>query len=207
MQRLIRRGTTAALAAVVVTLLVVLDRGGLFGQAARPDMEVYHQQAFPVVRVVDGDTLDVAAADRVSGRENTRIRLWGVDTPETVKPDTPVQHYGPEATAFTKDRTLGATVTLQLTSAKTRDKYGRLLAYVLLADGTNLNEQIVLTGHGYADPIGNHPHKGAFKKAQAEAMSGRRGLWAEADDEDLPWYYRGKLKLPATRPAAARSSE
>ncbi len=193
-----RRAGVAAATALFVAALVLADRFGLFGWAGQDDWQTYHDKQFKVVRVVDGDTLDVDFADRLTGHSSTRVRLWGVDTPETVKPDTPVQHFGPQATRFLRSATLGKAVTLKLERSRIRDDYERVLAYVIGPDGANLNKQIILTGHGYADPRFRHPLQKQFKQAQAEAMSQRRGLWKDVPDADLPYYYRGKLKLPGS---------
>lgn len=181
-------------AAAVVAGLILADREGFFGQAPSSDWDKYHARQFTVARIIDGDTLDIDCPD---GRYyRTRIRLLGVDTPETVKPNTPVQHFGPEAGRFTKSAAMGRTVTLKLDRAKTRDTYNRLLAYVILPDGLNLNERIIATGCGYADPRFRHPLMREFKQTQAEAMKARMGLWEKASDADLPYYYRGKLRIP-----------
>ncbi len=200
---LTRRAGAAAVIAAVVALLVVADRAGMFGRREVPDERKYHGRSFRVVRVIDGDTLDVDCAD---GRHaTTRIRLLGVDTPETVKPDTPVEHYGPEATRFVREAAMGKTVTLRLDRLRVRDRYRRLLAYAILPDGENLNLRIVATGHGYADPRFRHPLQGDFRRAQRQAMKEGEGLWRDATDADLPFYYKGRLKLPtatsASRPA------
>ena len=190
-----RRAAWALLVTAVFAALVAADRWGLFGRAPRRDSEKYHLQSFTVVHVSDGDTLDVDCPD---GRyAHTRIRLWGVDTPETVKPDTPVQHFGPQAAQFTRDATLGQVVSLELDSRQTRDKYDRLLAYVFLPDGRMLNRRLVEEGYGYADPRYNHRAKDEFARLQRQAMRQRRGLWKNARNEDLPYYYRDTLKLPA----------
>ena len=197
-QRQIRRTARKIffLAGVVAVLvaLVLADRAGVFGQAPKDDWDKYHDRQFKVARIIDGDTLDVDIPD---GRfKRTRIRLLGVDTPETVKPDSPVEHFGHEASRFTKSAALGKTITLKLQRDRTRDTYNRLLAYVILPDGKNLNEQIIATGHGYSDPRFRHPLGREFKAAQTEAMKAGRGLWKDATDADLPYYYRGKLKIP-----------
>jgi micrococcal nuclease len=88
-----------------------------------------------VVRAVDGDTLEV----RLAGGAGTEdVRLIGVDTPETVKPDTPVQCFGPRASAFEHRVAEGRRVRL-VTGAEPRDVYGRLLAYVYLLPGQSLS--------------------------------------------------------------------
>ncbi len=184
------------LAGVVAVLvaLVLVDRAGFFGRAPKDDWDKYNNRQFKVVRIVDGDTLDIDIPD---GRfRRTRIRLLGVDTPETVKPDSPVEHFGPEASSFTRSFALGKTVTLKLQRARIRDTYNRLLAYVIGPDGKNLNERIIATGHGYCDPRFRHPLGREFKASQTEAKEACRGLWKDATDADLPYYYRGKLKIP-----------
>lgn len=207
-RRLRRLGRRAAWTTAIVLILALLtgaDRLGVFGWAGRDDWQTYHEKQFQVRRVVDGDTIDVDCRDHLADRPTTRVRLWGVDTPETLKPDTPVQHYGPEATEFVRSAVLGKTVTLRLERARIRDRYERLLAYVIGPDGADLNERIIATGHGYADPRFRHPLGRQFARAQAEAMAAGRGLWKDATESDLPHYYRGKLKLPA-RPEAAAAS-
>jgi micrococcal nuclease len=124
-----------------------------------------------VVAVVDGDTVDV---DWAGQRE--RVRLLGVDAPETVDPNRPVGCYGPEASAFTHRRLLGRTVGLRFDRQR-RDHYGRLLAYVEL-DGRRFNDEL-LTG-GYArllviPPNGRHAR--AMLDEELAARAAGRGLW------------------------------
>ena len=95
-----------------------------------------------VVRVVDGDTI-VAEIDGLE----TRVRLIGVDTPETVKPSTDVEPYGPEASAYTTEMLDGQDIYLEY-DVETVDRYGRDLAYVWLEDGTLFND--LLLSEGYA---------------------------------------------------------
>jgi micrococcal nuclease len=188
-----RRTVQALMVAAVLAGLVLADRAGLFSRAPLPDVEKYHAKSFPVVRVVDGDTLDIDCPD--GPYAHTRVRLWGVDTPETVKENTPVRYFGPEASAFTKRTAGGQVVTLELAKRQTRDKYNRLLAYVFLPDGRMLNRLLVQEGYGYADPRYDHRYKDEFERLQRRAMHDRLGLWKDARDEDLPYYYQGKLKL------------
>ncbi|MGB2819913.1 MAG: thermonuclease family protein, partial [Phycisphaerae bacterium] len=186
-----------AIALVVVGGVIVADRLGLFGirpQEPRSDYERYHGQSFRVVHVVDGDTIDVDAPDGENAC--TRVRFWGVDTPETKHPHKRVQHFGPEADGFTRSACGGKVVKLELLAGKTRGTHGRLLAYVALPDGRMLNRELIRLGFGYADPRYDHPHKEEFLQLQAEAKEARRGLWKDAADEDLPYYYRDKLSLP-----------
>jgi endonuclease YncB( thermonuclease family) len=125
-----------------------------------------------VERVVDGDTFIAVVAGR---RE--RIRLIGVDTPETVDPDRPVQPYGKQASNFAKHMLTGRTVRI-MGDVEPRDRYGRLLAYVWLPDGTFWNA--LLAAEGYAQLITIPPdvtYAGLFRGLVDEARSADRGLW------------------------------
>jgi len=179
-------------AAAVFATLVLADRLGLFGRA---DATAYVGQNFRVVRVIDGDTIEIAGPG--DHEAVTRVRLWGVDTPETVKPDTPPQHFGHEASDFTASIVLGKQVTLQLEAHRTRDKYGRLLAYVIGPDGEMLNRTLVEQGYAYADPRYEHRWAEQFRQLQEQAKRARRGLWKDVRNRDLPYYYRNLLTLPA----------
>lgn len=128
-----------------------------------------------VVSVVDGDTI-VAT---VNGTRE-RIRLIGIDTPETKKPDTPVQCFGPEASAFT-GRLLPAGTALHLErDVEARDRYGRLLAYAYLAEsGVFVNLHIVR--QGYARLLTFPPNVAHVDEFVAAARAAERediGLWA-----------------------------
>ncbi len=189
-----RQALWVLLAAALASVLYVGDREGFFGERPRPDYEKYHNQTFRVVRVVDGDTIDLDVSD--GSQPRTRVRLWGVDTPETVKPNTPPQHYGKQATAATTRLCLDKSVRLELVPHQdTRDRYGRLLAYIHLGDGTMLNRALVEQGFAYADYRFPHPHKEEFLRLQDQARQGKLGLWREVRQRDLPHYWREKIKL------------
>ncbi len=127
-----------------------------------------------VVRVIDGDTIVVA----LGGRQE-HVRYVGMDTPETVKPGTPVQCWGPAAHALNA-RLLapGARVTLRF-DRELRDRYGRLLAYVYrAADGLFVNAQLVRDGAARTLTIApNTGHEDDLARLQAGAQTARRGLW------------------------------
>jgi micrococcal nuclease len=205
-----RKALGYAVSLLIAACLILADYLGVFGRRPEPygpdaatiarhtasDLRTYQGKSFKVTRVVDGDTLDVDVRDEVQGKDHTRIRLWGVDTPETVKPNTPKQHFGPEASRFTKRFCTGKQVRLELVKTRaTRGKYGRLLAYVSGQDGTCLNAELIRRGYGYSDPRFPHPRKAEFRDLQRAARQNRDGLWDEARNSDLPYYYKKKIKL------------
>jgi len=126
-----------------------------------------------VTKVTDGDTIEVTLA----GGTVEKVRLIGVDTPETVHPTKGVQPYGPEASAFTKERLTDQAVQLE-TDAEERDRYGRLLAYVYLTNGAMYNA--VLVDEGYAQMATFPPnvlYVEVFRALQTPAREANRGLW------------------------------
>jgi endonuclease YncB( thermonuclease family) len=142
-------------------------------RAAWPDPP---EDAVPakVARVVDGDTF-VAT---VKGRRE-RVRVIGVDTPESVAPNQPDEPYGEEASDFAKHHLDGETVRLA-GDAEPRDRYGRMLAYVWLEDGTFWNA--LLAAEGYAQQLTIPPnvtYERLFRRLVGEARREDRGLWAQ----------------------------
>jgi len=129
-----------------------------------------------VERVIDGDTLLLA--------DQTRIRLLGVDTPETKRPDSPIEPFGPEAYAFTRLHVEGRLVRLEFDKER-YDRYGRVLAYVYLGDWF-LNEELIRAGMGRA--ITGYPFsesmKRRFRKAQAAAQESHVGIWSQGKRAD-----------------------
>jgi micrococcal nuclease len=118
---------------------------------------------------------------RVQGRDET-IRYIGVDTPESVKPGTPVECFAKRASAFNARLVGGERVRLLL-DAEHRDRYGRLLAYVYRArDGLFVNAALVR--RGYAQPLTIPPnvaHAGEFRRLAAAARRAGRGLWSACE--------------------------
>ncbi len=122
-------------------------------------------------RVVDGDTIVVQI-----GQKREKVRLIGVDTPETKHPKKPVQRFGKEASLFTKSMVEGEEVRLEF-DWQERDKYGRLLAYVYLTDGTFLNAEIIRRGYGFAYTRYPFKYMSQFRQYEGEARKNRKGLW------------------------------
>jgi endonuclease YncB( thermonuclease family) len=100
-------------------------------------------------------------------------------------------YFGPEASEFTKKRVEGKTVRIALEPfEKSRDKYGRLLAYVFLPDPTMLNEQLLIHGMGYADERFDHIYRRRFLVHQKQAQKEKQGLWKSARPNQWPQWYR-----------------
>lgn len=134
-----------------------------------PTGQAQSDQQFLVTRVVDGDTVDI---ERIG-----RIRLIGVDTPETVDPRRPVQRFGREASDFLKTMLNGRRVRLEYDQQR-KDAYRRTLAYLFLPDGTLVNAEIIRQGYGFA--LTRFPFKrmDEFRRLEREAREAGRGLWA-----------------------------
>ncbi|MFA6308803.1 MAG: thermonuclease family protein [Clostridia bacterium] len=147
-----------------------------------------------VERVVDGDTLKVSY-----NGEDYRVRLLDVDTPESVKQGVAVQPYSKEASAYTANKCNLKTVKLVF-EKDIKDKYGRLLAYVVLPDGTLLNELLVKNGYARIEIISpNTLLKKFFQRLQDAAIAKKTGLWSLPENkqpfvlgsngEYIPSYY------------------
>jgi micrococcal nuclease len=131
-------------------------------------------QTGTVSRVVDGDTYDIAI-----GANTVRVRVIGVDTPETVRPGAPVDCYGPEASTYAKTLLTGRPVTVEDDPLVADvDAYGRTLAHVRL-DGTLVGETLIAGGYAreYTYRNQTYTHQGAYRAAQAAAQANRAGLW------------------------------
>jgi micrococcal nuclease len=162
----VRRLTTSL--AVVPVLAVALIACAPDGAPREPGLAV-------VGVVVDGDTIDV----RIGGRDE-RVRLIGIDTPETKRPDTPVECFGAEATARTEALLPPGTEVRLERDVVARDDYGRLLAYVRRAsDDLFVNEALVRDGYALVSTFPpNVAHAETFVEAARRAESDGAGLWS-----------------------------
>lgn len=165
---------TVSLALLVLSLIIY------FTNFTQPDTQVgqtitnNQPVLYQVTEFVDGDTIAI----NMNGHSE-KVRFIGVDTPETHKPNTPVQCYGPEASAFTK-KSIGINKVRLVSDSQTtdRDRYDRLLRYVYLADGTNLNNKIIAGGYGFYYPYFPFTKYEEFKSAQSKAMEAKKGIWS-----------------------------
>ncbi|RJP75110.1 MAG: nuclease [Candidatus Zixiibacteriota bacterium] len=164
-----RRRPRASLPALLAALVIAAAVWYFQGRESPQD-----PGAFLVERVVDGDTFVLAGGDRV--------RLIGVDTPETKHPSRPVEHFGREAGEFTRRMLQGKRVRLEY-DVQPHDRYGRILAYVYLEDGTFFNAELVRQGYARAATYPpNVKHADEFVRLEREAREADRGLWAEGEE-------------------------
>ncbi|MCS6880773.1 MAG: thermonuclease family protein [Oscillochloridaceae bacterium] len=130
-----------------------------------------------VVNVVDGDTVDV----RINGQVE-RVRLIGIDTPESVDPRQPVECFGREASARAAELLAGQTVFLEADATQAdRDQFGRLLRYLWLPDGRMANYELIDQGYAFEYTFAvPYRYQAQFKAAEARARAEGRGLWSPA---------------------------
>ncbi|TAK05196.1 nuclease [Patescibacteria group bacterium] len=178
---LLRRLRTLQGAAVIIAVLIL--------SLTLPDALRAPREAAPVAisgadaatgtpwtvsKVVDGDTIDVIASG-----EEVRIRLLGINTPESVDPRRPVECFGKEASAFAKGLLLGKTVRLEADPTQDdRDRYGRLLRHVFLEDGTHVNLRLVAEGYAHEytyERAGRYQE--ILRDAERAARLSEKGLW------------------------------
>jgi micrococcal nuclease len=164
----VRRLPLVILIVVAAAAVAVLESGGDEAVAPGATSEA------AVVRVVDGDTIAV----RLGGRDE-RVRYIGVDTPESVKPGTPVQCFAHAAAAENARLVAGERVRL-VRDVEARDRFGRLLAYVYrVRDGRFVNAELVR--RGYARPLTIPPNVRFADRLAGLARAARaagRGLWS-----------------------------
>ena len=150
---------------ITLTLLLVLLASGGTSPAADAD-----SLRVKVNWVDDGDTIVVAGDERV--------RYLGINTPEVAHKDEPVEPFGDEAKAFNKKLVQDRWINLELAEQQ-RDPYGRLLAYVFLADGTFVNGELVR--QGYAHLLRKQPKLRYWERLlalQRQALKEKKGMWS-----------------------------
>ena len=131
-----------------------------------------------VTGIIDGDTIRVVRQGVIR-----RVRLWGIDAPEVHQP------YGPSAKRFTRRLAGGKLVSLQIRDI---DRFGRLVAEVILADGRNLNQEIVRAGFAWRYQYYARREQ-TLQSLETEARAARRGLWA-ARKPMPPWEFRKRAR-------------
>jgi len=172
---------------IALSLFIFLVAGGAFwagrsslslwprSNAAHRSLEGRIEGNFPVSRTVDGDTFILADGGR------TRVRLLGINTPETKDPRKPVECFGREASVRLQELINGKDVRLVADPGQEdRDRYGRLVRYVMLSDGTDVGLSMVRDGYAYEYTYrGHYERQAAYRAAQEAARTAKRGLWAD----------------------------
>ena len=151
----------ACLSILITSVLVV---GIVISQVRYPVEDFSNDQAYPVLRIIDSDTVEINHDGQA-----VSVRLIGVDTPETVHPSRPVEAYGREASSFTKNLLLGESIYLRF-DTENQDRYGRLLAYLYRApDGLFVNLEVVRQGYGHAYTRFPFKHMELFRNYENQA--------------------------------------
>jgi endonuclease YncB( thermonuclease family) len=141
---------------------------------------------YKVKTVYDGDTI---AVDMMGTTE--KVRLIGVDTPETHDPDVPVQCYGPEASNFSEINLLGKEVRLETDDQnQNRDRYERLLRYVYLRDGRLWNKVLIDEGYGFAYLRFPFTKLSTFRDSETIASINKKGLWSACSPTIIKGVYQ-----------------
>jgi micrococcal nuclease len=177
----------AVIALLILLVVRYFDDAERRATPSEPLVEGMHA----VDRVVDGDTIIFA--------QHSVVRLIGVDAPETVKPEHPVEPLGPEASAFTR-RFLSLGVARLEFDRERVDRFGRFLAYVYVGDRL-LNEELLREGLARWE---SHFHysaamKARFKRAQQEAQRAERGIWSRMAPSGQKGAQRGEREQPFAR--------
>lgn len=173
--RKFRNWSTAITLLVSLLTAIAVQQGWISGAG---QVAVSKQPGlYSVARFTDGDTIAVNMNGKVE-----KIRFVGVDTPETHKPNAPVQCYGPAAAAYTKNLIGKNSVRLVSDPLSTdRDRYDRLLRYVYLPDGRLVNRELIQNGYGFYYPYFPFTKSAEFSAAQQAAMLSRKGLWGNCN--------------------------
>lgn len=169
-----KRRFTLLVSAIFTLLMALAAQFGWLDTITRL-AEQNQPGTYTVKQYVDGDTIAVDMNGKIE-----KVRFIGIDTPETHKPNTPVQCYGPTAAVHTKNLIAHAGGQVRLAAdplSTNRDRYDRLLRYVYLPDGTLVNEVNIREGYAFYYPYFPFTKKTQFALAQAEAQKAQRGLW------------------------------
>ena len=181
MTRRVRRNSWPRVLFALAVLVVIALRAWQEREAFDPPVSQEARRAdgslqpgeYRVLRVVDGDTLLLEHA-------RTRVRLQGIDTPETVKEDTPVEDWGPEATQYTRRfiQEANGRVRIEI-DGETVDRYGRQLVFVW-HENRMLNEELVRNGLAHAKLAYDYSEakKQRMRAARREAEAQKRGIWS-----------------------------
>lgn len=159
-------------------LFTLAQQRGYFQPAAKT-LQANQPGLYSIAKFTDGDTFSVNMNGAVE-----KVRLIGVDTPETHDPRKSVQCFGQAAADFTKKLIGTNRLRLEADPANTnRDRYNRLLRYAYLPDGRMVNAEIIKQGYGFAYTYFPFTKIDEFKQYQTEAETAKLGLWGSCSIE------------------------
>lgn len=165
---------------IILLMLICMPLAGCSAISELSSNVIQTNQWYQVAGFIDGDTFKIK-----TGSDETTIRLLYVDTPETKKPNSPVEAFGPEASAFT-EKLLTESQEVRLTFDKElTDRYERTLAVVELKDGSILNE--LLLEQGLAKVLIVEPNvkmENAYKQLEQQAKQAKKGLWSSSSESN-----------------------
>ncbi len=172
----VTKQTRKKLIGLIISVLILglawAQQAGWLDSAARKAVES-QPGLYAIDHFVDGDTIAVHMNGKVES-----IRMIGIDTPETHKPNSPVQCYGPAAAAYTKNLIGSQKVRLQSDEqSQDRDRYDRLLRYVYLPDGRLVEAELIKNGYGFAYTQFPFTKSDEFVQDQEAARTASKGLW------------------------------
>lgn len=171
--QIFNRRTSSALVTLLVAGLVALGQHYGWFNAAVHQAAQNQPGLYSIDHFIDGDTVAVKMGDTTES-----VRMIGVDTPETHKPNSPVQCYGPAAAAYTKTLIGSSQVRLQADpKSQNRDRYNRLLRYIYLPDGRLVEQELIANGYGFAYTQFPFTKSADFVAAEDAAKAAGKGLW------------------------------
>lgn len=166
---------------LIISMVILLTRQNELSKPVVKIAEKSQPGLYRVTAFTDGDTISV----NMNGTEE-KVRMIGVDTPETKDPRKEVQCYGKAASDFTKKLIGSSSVRLEADPTNTnRDRYNRLLRYVYLPDGTLVNAEIIKQGYGFAYTYFPFEKLEEFRDLQKQAEVSKVGLWNSCTVETL----------------------
>jgi len=170
----IKRRQTISLSSLIIGLVLLIGQHYGWFDSAKQTAQTSQPGLYKVAKFDDGDTIVVD----MNGTDET-VRFIGVDTPETHDPRKVVQCFGQAAAAFTKQLIGNSLIRLEADPLNTnRDRYGRLLRYIYLPDGTLVNAEIIKQGYGFAYLSFPVTKADEFRAYEKKAREANRGLWS-----------------------------
>ena len=162
---------TTKMCGVITTFALLIGLASCSNSSPPPNGQA---DLVKIVKVVDGDTVDIDLDGHTE-----RVRLIGVNTPETKHPTKPIECFGPEASAYMTQLLPKGTAVRIERDVEARDRYGRMLLYLYLGSD-NLFINLDLVARGYGTPMSIEPnplHRNDFVRAAAQAEAANVGLW------------------------------